>query len=81
MTVNVIMPKWELAMREGKITRWFKKEGDTVDEGDDLFEVKTMHNRYKVKSPVTGRLSQMLVPAQKWVPVKVVVAVLAEAGE
>ena len=36
MSVNIKMPKWDLSMKEGKITRWFKKEGDTVDKGEDL---------------------------------------------
>lgn len=81
LSVNVKMPKWDLTMKEGKITRWFKNEGDSVDKGDDLFEVKTMHNRDKVKSPVAGRLSQILIPAGRRVPVKVAVAALAEAGE
>ena len=81
VTVNIKMPKWGLAMKEGKITRWFKSEGDTVDIGDDLFEVKTMNNRNKVKSPASGRLSQIIIPAGRRAPVKVVVAILTEPGE
>ena len=81
MSVNIKMPKWELAMKEGKITRWFKQEGDTVDKGEDLFEVKTENKTRKVESPAGGRLSQIMIPARKRVPVKVVVAILAESGE
>lgn len=81
MPVNIKMPKWDLAMKEGKITRWLKQEGDSVDKGEDLFEVKTEENIRKVKSPVGGRLSQIMIPAGKRVPVKVVVATLAEPGE
>jgi pyruvate dehydrogenase E2 component (dihydrolipoamide acetyltransferase) len=81
VAVNIKMPKWNLAMKEGRITRWFKNEGDTVDIGDDLFEVKTMHNRDKVTAPAAGKLSQILIPAGRRVPVKVVVAVLLEAGD
>ena len=81
MAVNIKMPKWDLAMKEGRITRWFQNEGDTVDIGDDLFEVKAMHNRARVKAPVAGKLSQILIPAGSRVPVKVVVAVLLDVGD
>ena len=78
MTVNIKMPKWDMAMKEGKITRWFKQEGDSVDKGEDLFEVQTDKITQKVESPAGGILSQIVIPAGKKVPVKVVVAFLAE---
>jgi pyruvate dehydrogenase E2 component (dihydrolipoamide acetyltransferase) len=81
VAVNIKMPKWDLDMKEGKITRWFKKEGDTIDKGDDLFEVKTQENTRKVVSPGSGKLSQIMIPPGKKVPVKIVVATLAEPGE
>jgi hypothetical protein len=28
-SINIKMPKWDSDMREGKITRWFIKEGET----------------------------------------------------
>jgi pyruvate/2-oxoglutarate dehydrogenase complex dihydrolipoamide acyltransferase (E2) component len=37
VSVNIKMPKWDPAMKEGKITRWYKKEGDTVSKGEGLF--------------------------------------------
>ncbi len=81
MSVNIKMPKWDLAIKEGKITRWFKKEGDTVNKGDDLFEVETKKITDKVQSPASGRMSQIMIPVGTRVPVRVVVAVLAEPGE
>ena len=50
MSVNIKMPKWDLSMKEAKITRWFKKEGDMVDKGEDLFEVETKKITQKVQS-------------------------------
>ncbi len=78
MTVNIKMPKWNLTMKVGKITRWFKQEGDSVDQGEDLFEVETDNIIKKVESPASGVLSQILIQAGKKVPVKVVVAFLTE---
>ena len=36
MPVNVTMPKWGLTMKKGKITKWFKKEGDSVQKGEKM---------------------------------------------
>lgn len=38
-SINIKMPKWDPDMKKGKITRWFKKEGEPIDKGEDLFEV------------------------------------------
>ena len=65
-------------MKVGKITRWFKQEGDWVEKGEDLFEVETGKSIKKVEAPADGILSQIVIQAGKNVPVKVVVAYLAE---
>ncbi len=33
MAQEVIMPKWGLTMKEGKLARWLKAEGDTWKPG------------------------------------------------
>ncbi|MBZ4659787.1 MAG: pyruvate/2-oxoglutarate dehydrogenase complex, dihydrolipoamide acyltransferase component [Desulfacinum sp.] len=81
MAVEVLMPKWGLTMTEGKITRWFKAEGDPVAQGEPLFEVETSKITNSVEAPATGILFQILVPAGETVPVKTVVAVIAQEGE
>ena len=78
MTVNIKMPKWGPTIKDGKITRWFKQEGDWVEDGEDLFEVETGKITKIVESPAAGILSQILIQAGKKVPVKVVVAFMAE---
>ena len=78
VAINIKMPKWDPTMKDGKITRWFKKEGDLVDKGEDLFEVETEKITKKVESPAGGILSQIVIQAGKKVPVKVVVAFLSE---
>ena len=37
----VIMPKQGLQMEVGTITKWLVKEGDSVKEGDPMFEMET----------------------------------------
>jgi pyruvate dehydrogenase E2 component (dihydrolipoamide acetyltransferase) len=81
VAVNIKMPKLDRAMKAGKITSWFKQIGDWVEKGEDLFEVETWKITKKVESPAGGILSEIMIAAGESVPVKVVVAILAETGE
>lgn len=81
MATEVVMPKWGLTMKEGKISKWFKSEGDSVQQGEPLFEVETSKITNAVESPADGILFQIVVPVGETVPVRTVVAVLAQAGE
>ena len=81
MATDVVMPKWGLTMKSGKVSRWFKSEGDTVQKGDPLFEVETDKITNSVESPASGVLFQIVVPAGETVPVKTIVAVIAAEGE
>ncbi|MCB2145818.1 MAG: 2-oxo acid dehydrogenase subunit E2 [Deltaproteobacteria bacterium] len=81
MATDVVMPKWGLTMKAGKVSRWFKSEGETIQKGEPLFEVETDKITNAVEAPVSGVLFQIVVPAGETVPVQTVVAVLAEAGE
>ncbi|MEW6266742.1 MAG: 2-oxo acid dehydrogenase subunit E2 [Thermodesulfobacteriota bacterium] len=81
MAFEVTMPKWGLTMKEGKITKWFKKEGDQVQKGEPFFEVETEKITNQVEATVSGVLFQIVVPAGTTVAVGTVVAVIAEPGE
>lgn len=81
MSVYVRMPKLGMTMKTGKVSRWSKKEGDRVAEGEELFEVETEKITNKVESPAGGILFQIVVPEGSTVPVGAIVAVLAEPGE
>jgi pyruvate dehydrogenase E2 component (dihydrolipoamide acetyltransferase) len=75
------MPKWGLTMKEGTLSRWFKKEGDSVEEGEKLFEVETDKITNSVEAPSGGVLFQIVVPEGETVPVQTVLGVIAAAGE
>ena len=81
MAFNVTMPKWGLTMREGKITKWLKKEGDPVQKGEELFEVETEKITNVVEAPSSGVLFQIVAPAGATVPVARIVAIIAGPGE
>ena len=81
MSVKIKMPKWGLTMKEGKITKWLKKEGDRVTKGEPLFEVETEKITNLVESTAEGTVFQIVVLAGATVPIETVVAVLAGEGE
>ena len=81
MAVEIKMPRFGMTMKQGKIARWFKQEGDTVEKGEPLFEVETEKITNTVQSVASGILFQIVVQAGETVPVGAVLAVLAEEGE
>ena len=81
MATEVLMPKWGLTMKEGKVSKWLKSEGDIVTKGEVLLEVETSKITNTVESPDGGILFQIVVPAGETVAVQTVLAVLAEPGE
>ncbi|MCG6187772.1 dihydrolipoamide acetyltransferase family protein [Maribellus maritimus] len=78
---NIIMPKLGESIQEGTITKWFVKEGDTVEEDDMLFEVATDKVDSEIPSPVDGIIEKILFPEDSLVPVGEVLAVVNLSGE
>ncbi len=81
MAHEVIMPKWGLTMKEGKVVRWLKSEGDSVEAGEPLFEVETDKITNSVEAPASGILSQIVVPEGDVAPVQAVLGIIAAPGE
>ncbi|NOR74038.1 MAG: 2-oxo acid dehydrogenase subunit E2 [Draconibacterium sp.] len=73
---NILMPKLGESIQEGTITKWFVKEGDTVEEDDMLFEVATDKVDSEIPSPVDGVVTKILFPEDSLVPVGEILAVI-----
>ena len=54
MAQPVTMPQLGETVVEGTITKWLKKEGDTVERDEPLFEISTDKVDTEVPSPVAG---------------------------
>lgn len=81
MPVHVVMPKWGLTMKEGKIVNWLINEGDPVQKGQDLFEVETEKITNVVEALADGILFQIVVPVGTVVKTGTIVALITELGE
>ncbi len=78
---KIVMPKLGESIQEGTITKWFVKEGDTVEEDDVLFEVATDKVDSEIPSPVDGVVTKILFPEDSLVPVGEVLAIINLEGE
>jgi pyruvate dehydrogenase E2 component (dihydrolipoamide acetyltransferase) len=54
MPVEVILPRVDMDMATGKISKWFVKEGETVTKGAPIFEIETDKAAMEVESPGDG---------------------------
>jgi pyruvate dehydrogenase E2 component (dihydrolipoamide acetyltransferase) len=68
-------------MKEGKVSKWYKKEAEPIKKGEDLFEVETEKITNKIEAPETGLLFQVVVPEGTTVPVGTILAVISQNGE
>ena len=54
MPTEVILPKVDMDMATGQISRWFVAEGAAVKQGDLLFEIETDKAAMEIDSPAEG---------------------------
>jgi len=81
MAVEITMPQLSDTMDQGTILTWLKKEGDTVDRGDELAEVGTDKADLPIESFHQGTLLKIYAAEGTTVKVGEVIAVVGEAGE
>jgi len=82
MATQVLMPALSPTMTEGKIAKWLKTEGDTVESGDVLCEIETDKATMEVEAVDEGTLGKILVAeGTENVAVNTPIAVLVADGE
>ena len=82
MPIQILMPALSPTMTDGKLAKWVKKEGDTVDSGDVLAEIETDKATMEIEAVDEGTLAKILVAeGTEGVPVNQVIALILEDGE
>ena len=81
MAFSVQMPALGESVTEGTVTRWLKREGDTVELDEPLLEVSTDKVDTEIPSPVAGVLTRIVAQEDDTVAVGGELAVIGEEGE
>jgi pyruvate dehydrogenase E2 component (dihydrolipoamide acetyltransferase) len=82
MPVNVLMPALSPTMEKGNLSKWLKKEGDTIKSGDVIAEIETDKATMEVEAVDEGVLAKIVVPeGTSDVPVNQLIALIAGEGE
>jgi pimeloyl-ACP methyl ester carboxylesterase len=74
MPTEVILPRVDMDMSTGKISRWFVEENAQVKKGQVIFEIETDKAAMEIEAPASGTIRDMVGEEGKEVPVGSVVA-------
>jgi pyruvate/2-oxoglutarate dehydrogenase complex dihydrolipoamide acyltransferase (E2) component len=66
-------------MEYATVTRWLKREGDSVAEGEPLVEVEAEKANHEIEAPVSGRIESIIAEEGDEIRVGAVLAVIGES--
>ena len=81
MPTEVILPKVDMDMATGQISRWYVEDGATVKKGDVLFEIETDKAAMEIESPASGIIRDITGREGIDIPVGEAVAWIYAEGE
>ena len=80
MPTDVVMPQMGESIFEGRITKWLKRVGDTVERDEPLFEISTDKVDAEIPAPASGVLTEIKVAEGATMGINTIVAVIGESG-
>jgi pyruvate dehydrogenase E2 component (dihydrolipoamide acetyltransferase) len=81
MAVEVILPRVDMDMATGKISKWHVKDGEKVTKGAALFEIETDKAAMEIDAPADGILRDIIVGEGGTAAVGSAVAFIYAEGE
>ncbi|MDQ7002440.1 MAG: pyruvate dehydrogenase complex dihydrolipoamide acetyltransferase [Ghiorsea sp.] len=81
MPIDIFMTQLSPTMTEGKIARWLKKEGDTLESGEVMLEIETDKATMEVEVIDEGVLHKIIAPEGALIAVGEAIGVIAEDDE
>lgn len=81
MATPIQMPALSPTMKEGKITKWLKKEGDKVSGGEAIAECETDKSNLEIEAYDDGILLKILVKEGDSAPVGSPIGFIGQKGE
>lgn len=81
MAESVLMPQMGYDMREGRLVRWLKNEGDLVARGEELAEIETDKAVIPMPSTASGILRKIIAKEGATVPVGETIGIIGEQNE
>jgi pyruvate dehydrogenase E2 component (dihydrolipoamide acetyltransferase) len=81
MVQEVILPKVDMDMDHGSISKWHVKDGDTVKKGQVVFEIETDKSAMEIEAPAAGVIKISDVTVGTAIAIGTVVAMIYGQGE
>jgi pyruvate dehydrogenase E2 component (dihydrolipoamide acetyltransferase) len=81
MSIEVRLPQESMAMLEGTVVKWLKSVGEPVAKGEPLAEVEADKTTFEIVAPAAGILASVAVAAGESVPVRTLLATIADSNE
>lgn len=80
MASKIIMPKLGMAMTEGIVAKWNKRDGESVNKDEEIVVVMSKKITYKLKAPESGVL-RIIVREKETRPINAILAFITATGE
>jgi len=81
MATDVILPKVDMDMATGTVSKWYVADGDTVKKGQPVFDIETDKAAMEIESPADGVIRIRETRTGVALPIGEILAVIFAAGE
>ncbi|HEX7487147.1 MAG TPA: dihydrolipoamide acetyltransferase family protein [Vicinamibacterales bacterium] len=81
MASRVVMPKLSDTMEEGKILRWLRQEGDTIETGQTLAEVETDKATVEMEAYTNGVIRKLIAAPGDTIKIGALIAIIGRPDE